>query len=210
MGCLLSRKACAEYLGVCVRTVRHWDDGRNRVPWSAVRLLRLLRCGDLGGLRDEWDGWTINRLGLHSPEGRTYRQADMRTWWLQLEHARLWREAYDRGEIRGCGGNAPARPQAVPLQPGVRVAARQAAAAPVHPIEAASTLTAFACPPPGSGFAARRRADKAVSLSGLAGNVRRAAAARSDAGLVSSSKQVERTLSQTRFQRRFSEVRRAL
>lgn len=76
--------------------MRCWETGRNRVPWSAVRLLRLLRCGDLGGLCDEWDGWTINRLGLHSPEGRTYRVDDMRRWWAQIERARLWQEAYDR------------------------------------------------------------------------------------------------------------------
>ena len=61
-GCLLSNtKAAARYLGVCERTIRHWDTGRNRVPWSVVRLLRLLRCGDLGALADEWDGWTLNR-----------------------------------------------------------------------------------------------------------------------------------------------------
>ncbi len=46
-GCLLSRKACAEYLGVSLRTVRHWDAGRNRVPWSVVRMLRVLRMGDV-------------------------------------------------------------------------------------------------------------------------------------------------------------------
>lgn len=38
--CLLSRQRAADYLGVSVRTIRHWDAGRNRVPWSAVRLLR--------------------------------------------------------------------------------------------------------------------------------------------------------------------------
>lgn len=71
-GCLLSnRKAAAAYLGVCVRTIRHWDAGRCRVPWSAVRLLRLLRAGELGGLLDGWEGWTIFRDRLVSPDGRT-------------------------------------------------------------------------------------------------------------------------------------------
>jgi hypothetical protein len=199
----LSRQACADYLGVCLRTVRHWETGRNRVPWSAVRLLRLLRCGDLGGLCDEWDGWTINRLGLHSPEGRTYRVGDMRAWWSQVERARLWQEAYERGEIRGCGGKAPA----LTLQPVAGVAARQAAAASVHPIGAASTLTAFAHDAGKAAGAAG--VGKAVSLYGIAGAYRRAAAARSAAGLVSSSKQVERRPAQTRFQRRFSGVCRA-
>lgn len=95
--CLLSgRKACAEFLGVSERTVRYWDAGRSRVPWSVVRLLRLLRCGDLGALHDEWSGWTINRLGLHAPAGRTYRERDMRHWWLTCEQARFFRENYAR------------------------------------------------------------------------------------------------------------------
>jgi DNA-binding XRE family transcriptional regulator len=94
--CALSRKACAAYLGVSLHTVRHWETGRHRVPWSTVRLLRLLRCGDLGALSDEWAGWTINRLGLHAPAGRTYRERDMRVWWQTCEQARLFREAYDR------------------------------------------------------------------------------------------------------------------
>ncbi|MDE2155613.1 MAG: hypothetical protein KGJ32_06920, partial [Xanthomonadaceae bacterium] len=93
--CLLSQRQAAAYLGVCLRTVRHWDSGRNRVPWSAVRLLRLLRAGELGGLLDGWEGWRIVRDRLVSPEGRVYRERDMRHWWLTLEQARFWREGYD-------------------------------------------------------------------------------------------------------------------
>lgn len=100
---MLSRRRAAEYLGVSVRTVRHWDAGRNRVPWSVVRLLRVVRMGDLGGLHDEWDGWTINRLGLHAPDGRTYRQHDMRHHWLTLTQAALFREGYDRVVLGGVG-----------------------------------------------------------------------------------------------------------
>ncbi len=70
--CFLSRTACAEYLGVSVRTIRYWDAGRSRVPWSAVRLLRFVRMGDLGALDDAWSGWTLNRNGLWSPEGKRY------------------------------------------------------------------------------------------------------------------------------------------
>jgi DNA-binding transcriptional regulator YiaG len=29
--CFLSRQGAADYLGVCVRTIRHWDAGRCRV-----------------------------------------------------------------------------------------------------------------------------------------------------------------------------------
>lgn len=88
--------------------LRFQDTGRNRVPWSVVRLLRLKRCGDLGALEDEWAGWTINRLGLHAPAGRTYREADMRHWWLTSEHARFWRESYDLATSGGVGAPAPA------------------------------------------------------------------------------------------------------
>jgi hypothetical protein len=97
--CLFSRHACAAYLGVSPNTVRCWEAGRSRMPWSAVRLLRLLRCGDLGALSDEWAGWTINRLGLHAPTGKTCRERDMRRWWLTCEQARLFREGYERREI---------------------------------------------------------------------------------------------------------------
>jgi hypothetical protein len=115
--CLLgNRKAAAKYLGVCERTIRHWDSGRSRVPWSAVRLLRLLRCGDLGALHDDWSGWTINRLGLHSPNGYVFQPWRMATWPMVAEQARFWRQDYDRRAGGGAGAVAPAsagaRPQA--------------------------------------------------------------------------------------------------
>jgi hypothetical protein len=93
--CLLSRRRAAEYLGVSVRTIRHWDAGRNRVPWSVVRLLRLVRAGELGGLDDAWEGWTLSRHGLRSPCGRVFPVQAMRLWWLTVEQARFWREGYD-------------------------------------------------------------------------------------------------------------------
>lgn len=99
-----------------LRTVRYWDAGRNRVPWSVVQLLRLLRCGDLGALHDEWDGWTINRLGLHTPAGRTYRERDMRHWWLTIEQAHLFREGYDKATaVLPKVGDSPDAREAVPL-----------------------------------------------------------------------------------------------
>ena len=90
--CLLSRQACAAFLGVGVRTVYHWEAGRCRIPFSAVRLLRFVRLGDLGALCDDWAGWTLNRLGLHDPAGRTYRLDAMRAWWITCEQAQFWRE----------------------------------------------------------------------------------------------------------------------
>lgn len=103
--CLLrNQKAAAAYLGVCVRTIRHWDSGRCRVPWSVVRLLRLLRAGQLGGLLDGWDGWTIWRDRLVSPDGRIFRERDMRQLWLTLTQAELFREGYDKATAPAFGG----------------------------------------------------------------------------------------------------------
>lgn len=190
-----------------MRTVRHWDAGRCRVPWSVVRLLRLLRTGDLGGLCDEWAGWTINRLGLHAPAGRTYRERDMRHWWLTIEHAHLFREAYDRDTLGGVGAQPLRARERVTLLPGAGEAAKSAAAAPVIPIGARSTPTAFAH---AAGTAAGAAGvSMAVGLFPVAAWLGSAAAARSAAGLVSSSKQVERCPLPTRFQRHVWGVRRA-
>jgi hypothetical protein len=204
--CLLSRQACADYLGVSLRTVRHWDAGRNRVPWSVVRLLRLLRCGDLGALCDEWTGWTINRLGLHAPAGRSYRERDMRAWWLTCEQARLFREAYDRETLGGVGAQPLRARERVTLLPGAGMAAKQAAAAPLHPIEAAFTPTALAR----RTFARQRGvpASMATGVVGGAGRLGSAAAARSDAGLVISSTSGTRW-SRSRMAQGFQGVRHA-
>lgn len=113
--CFLTPEACAKYLGVALRTVQHWDAGRCRVPWAVVRLLRFLRLGDLGALDDAWAGWTVNRNGLWSPDGKRYHQGTMRHWWITCEQARFWREDYDRRTLGGVGASAPARPQAVTL-----------------------------------------------------------------------------------------------
>jgi hypothetical protein len=183
--CFLSRKACAEFLGVSLRTVRYWDAGRCRVPWSAVRLLRLTRLGDLGAMHDSWAGWIINRNGLFSPDGKHYPERFMRRWWLTCEQARFFREAYDRETLGGVGAQPLRARERVTLLPEAGMAAKQAAAAPLHPIEAAFTPTALAR----RTFARQRGvpASMAVGVVGGAGRLGSAAAARSDAGLVISS-----------------------
>src|SRR5699024_8820348 len=93
--CLLSRKACAAYLGVSLRTVRYWDAGRHQVPWPVVRLLRLLRCGELGGLDPAWEGFRLLRGVLYTPDGRGFPVEALRCWWRTVEQARFWRDDYD-------------------------------------------------------------------------------------------------------------------
>jgi hypothetical protein len=99
-----------------LRTVQLWDKGKNRVPWSVVRLLRLLRLGDLGALDSAWQGWTVNRNGLWSPTGKRYDPDGMNKWWMVSEQARFFRDAYNRGLFGGAGAPAPAVAcEAVPL-----------------------------------------------------------------------------------------------
>ena len=111
-----------------------------------MRLLRLLRAGELGGLLDGRDGWTIFRDRLVSPDGRAYRERDMRQLWLTLTQARLFREGYDKATAPASGGmDAAASVQGacrgsgttVPLPPPVlgetKGASRQGAAPSVVP-----------------------------------------------------------------------------
>lgn len=105
--CLLGRKTCADLLGCSLSAVRAWDRGTHRVPWSAVKLLRLYRQGDLGALRHEWRGWTLNRNGLVSPEGLVYARSDLGWWSLTCRQA----EAFRRGpRQRATGGSVPEPP----------------------------------------------------------------------------------------------------
>lgn len=170
MACLLNRKACADYLGVSLRTVRYWDAGRHRVPWAVVRLLRLLRCGDLGGVDDAWEGFRLFHGVLYTPDGRGFSVDALRSWWLMVEQARFWRQDYDRkaqarrdahatvGSPLRLDSPTPADGGALDLVPvagdEVRPVARQAARDPVPltttPPTAPEHLTAAAppCPSP--------------------------------------------------------------
>lgn len=47
----------------------------------------------LGALRPEWRGWTLNRNGLVSPEGHTYRLDDLGWWSLTCRQAEAFRLA---------------------------------------------------------------------------------------------------------------------
>ncbi|MBD8900366.1 hypothetical protein IHE46_15445 [Rhodanobacter sp. DHG33] len=110
-----------------------------------VRLLRLRRLGDLGALHDGWAGWMVNgRTGeLVSPSGYTFQPLRLANWTVVYAQARLWQEDYERRTAGGVGALAPARPQAVTLQPEVWEARVVTEALPSPPIEAIPQLTAF-------------------------------------------------------------------
>ena len=75
-----SREDVADFLGVSLRTVGHWETGRARVPYAAFRLLRLALRGDI--LDPAWQGYRIVRGRLVTPEGYAFGPGDLA--WLSL------------------------------------------------------------------------------------------------------------------------------
>jgi hypothetical protein len=171
----------------------------------------LLRCGDLGALCDDWAGWTLNRLGLHDPAGRTYRLDAMRAWWITAEQARFWRQGHrlarDSERLEGASTFAPAvsgqgevirretarpvipRDTAAPAEPPLAAhEGRAAAALPARPPSLAETAAAEAGAP-GSAAGAGRAGSPAEGRRRRRG----AGSAPQGAGLVSSLKQVATT-----------------
>lgn len=139
--CLLSRKACADLLGCSLSAVKAWDRGTHRVPWSAVKLLRLVRLGDLGTLRPEWRGWTLARAGLVSPEGIAYARGDLGWWSLTCRQAQAFRLSYDKDAQRRATGRSVAEP---PSAPGRSAGSLGELPAPVTPRPDASLPAALA------------------------------------------------------------------
>ena len=115
--------------------VRAWDRGTHRVPWSAVKLLRLLRSGDLGALRTEWRGWTINRNGLVSPEGYAYSRGDLGWWSLTCRQA----EAFRQSQRQRATGRSVTEPPSEPVRSAPLLAS------PGKPVPVALSLPAGCC-----------------------------------------------------------------
>jgi hypothetical protein len=108
-----------------------------------VRLLRFLRLGDLGALDEAWSGWTVNRNGLWSPDGKRYHQGAMRHWWLTCEQARWWREDYDRRTLGGVGAPAPADTLLTSVSAEAEAAGAQLVSVPESAASPASPATAL-------------------------------------------------------------------
>ena len=66
----MDRKGVAELLRVTVRTVRNWECGATRVPYSAFKLLRILTGYALPG--EAWRGWSMRGDTLWSPECKAF------------------------------------------------------------------------------------------------------------------------------------------
>jgi hypothetical protein len=87
---------------VSVRSVRNWDHGRSRVPWMAVRLMRILRNGEL--LPAAWSGWRLWDDTLWSPEGKGFKAYELSWWSNTAAMARLWREAQRLARLSAAEG----------------------------------------------------------------------------------------------------------
>jgi len=158
----LSQQAVADALGVCLRTVRYWDTGRNRVPWSAVRLLRLLRGGDLGELSPVWTGWRIVGDALVTPAGVPF-QASQFTWWaLTCLRARSWQRQFREAAPRLSAGDD--RHAVYPVVDGGAFAVALDPAEP-KPFQVGAGARSASAPP---GLALLKNKSNACSLSGLA------------------------------------------
>jgi|LNFM01.2.fsa_nt_gb transcriptional regulator with XRE-family HTH domain len=95
----LTIKAAAEVLGVTPQTVRNWEAGRSRVPYSAFKLLRILGGYALPG--QAWRGFYVRGDTLWSPEGKAFRSADLAWWGLTVAMANTFLE--QRRRLRPAG-----------------------------------------------------------------------------------------------------------
>ncbi|MDT8997765.1 VC1465 family Xer recombination activation factor [Paucibacter sp. APW11] len=75
-----SRAQLATFLQVSERTIYHWEAGDQRIPFSVIKLLRLMSHQELPGAT--WQGWCFNRGTLWSPEGHGFDGKDFA--WLNL------------------------------------------------------------------------------------------------------------------------------
>jgi transcriptional regulator with XRE-family HTH domain len=85
----LSQDECAAMLGVTLRTIRNYEKGRVRVPYSAFFVLRTLS----GQLPYEfWQGWVCRGPTLISPAGETFEVGELSWLTLTFAMAREWKK----------------------------------------------------------------------------------------------------------------------
>ncbi len=112
--CWLTLPQAAKVLQVSERTLHNWESGACRVPFAAYKLMRLMAGGDLGHLCPTWDGWTLERGRLISPEGREFKAGDMGWLSLLVARARLFSELYRKVHHHGSATTAKAAGASAP------------------------------------------------------------------------------------------------
>ena len=63
-------------LDVNERTIRNYENGAVRIPYSAFRLVRLLAGYSL--VNTHWEGWGFHANKLWTPEGRSFEAYELR------------------------------------------------------------------------------------------------------------------------------------
>ncbi len=102
----MTRKEAAHVLGVTVRTLRNWENGAYKIPYSAFKLIRLHAGGIVHA--PGWDGWRFGAGGaLFAPDGRSFKSWELyhlRHVFSMAEHFRKLHSG--RREAASAGGAA--------------------------------------------------------------------------------------------------------
>jgi len=90
----LSVDQVAQTLHVTPRTVRYWFSGQSAVPYSAYKLVRIMRWFELP--QKGFEGWCMHSGKLWTPEGHPIGPEDGSWWSLLVRQARCFRTLYQR------------------------------------------------------------------------------------------------------------------
>lgn len=103
----LTRERAAEFLGVSLRTIGHWETGKARPAFAAFKLLRVLRHGEL--VDPAWDGYRLVRGKLVTPENREFSPADLAWLSLLVRRSHAFSELLREREARAAAAARGAR-----------------------------------------------------------------------------------------------------
>lgn len=159
-----SRADCAKFLRVTERCVHNWERGRHAIPHAAYKLVRLHLGYELPG-RD-WDGWSISRGRLCTPEGHELNPLDAKWWHLLHRRAETGTQALR--ELSRIRRLASAGAVCTPL--GVRAAAAVAGAPEGAPLVGKEPVRREAPLDLSIGHISTRRSDSAQLLGSRAIN----------------------------------------
>ncbi len=94
-------KQAAAELDVDVRTIRNYENGVSRIPYPAIRLIRMAAGYQLAGRG--WENWSFWQGKLWSPEGRSFEAHELRYIASYISIARSAIKEYE--EQRAFGAN---------------------------------------------------------------------------------------------------------
>ena len=90
----MTRVEAAKALDVTPRTIQNWETGGARIPWMAMRMLRILRGHALPG--HDWEGWTVRGDTIYAPNGHGFDAARLQYLQPVFSMAKLWSQMYTR------------------------------------------------------------------------------------------------------------------